>query len=150
MKKYLLLLLMPLLLVACNNDDDIPSVNLTLKIDNVSVYNDVVYMVKGRELTVNSLTVTPNNNHPSALGSVAYYWDHHLVLFSDAAPYSATLLTAGEPIGRHLFQISSYVYQEDKTIMAVNLSYPVVILEDPDDLPGGAPAIGEATLVTGM
>ena len=69
MKKFLKLLVLPLLaclpmtaFVSCGDDDDTPDVDLSISIEDATVVDDVIYVVKGETLKITAVNI--KNNEP--------------------------------------------------------------------------------------
>ncbi|MCM1152532.1 MAG: hypothetical protein NC328_02615 [Muribaculum sp.] len=146
MKQKVLLMMMALTglfaLSACSDDNDLPDVNITVQMQEVSEYNGIIYVVQGKEFQVNSITVTSLNGKNSALTTVEYYMDHYLTAVTNVSPYTCTFNTNSLPVGNHLLQMRSNVLQVDKSLATVWLNYYVTVVASEKDLPEGAPALG--------
>lgn len=145
MKKFLYLLLMlPLfVMTSCSDDDDFPQVDITISMQPASFDSNVLYVVKGQPFTVNSLSVTSLDGKAATLGQVGYYWNNVLFAVSNVSPYSVVLNTSNLPLGKNLLQIRTNIFQVDKTITAAWMSYNVMLVDSADEIPEGAPALGE-------
>ena len=72
MKKFLKLLVLPLLaclpmtvFVSCGDDDDTPDVDLSISIEDATVVDDVIYVVKGETLEITAVNI--KNNEPGCV-----------------------------------------------------------------------------------
>lgn len=146
MKKTFLLLMMAILSVAvfnsCSDDNDLPDVNISVQMQNVSELDGIIYVVQGNEFRINSINVTSLNDKASSLTTVEYYWDYALQYVTNVAPYTFSMNSTVLPVGNHLLQMRSNVLQVDKSIATVWLNYKVVVVASVDDLPEGAPTPG--------
>lgn len=142
----MLLLLLPMIgLTGCKDDDkDLPQVKINVDMQDVVVDNDVVYIVKGDEFKINSITCTSLNGQASALGVVCYYWNGVLNNVSNIEPYAITYDTNEMTPGNYLFQIKTNVFQVDKSLATAWITYKVKIVEDASEIPG-ATTPGEVT-----
>ena len=141
MKKTLLYLL-PLVAMsagfaACDDDDDLPNVDFQVEFQDVTLKDNVIYVVQGEPLTVKSVTVINNEKGKEAVVSGAtYYWDYVPVGSTGIAPYTYTLLTTeNTPIGRHELQIETRVFAVDKSPAVAVMGYTVEVVADETDLP---------------
>lgn len=137
---YYLLMLLPLglLATACDGDDDnMPDVGVQATISGGVFDNDEIYVVKGEELKIDALTLVNRSGKEGTLGAVTYYWDHYLIGTSLVQPYSLTIDTSDQPVGRHLIQAQMPIYVVDHPICYGYIQYYVNIVESASDLPGG-------------
>lgn len=146
--KLMMLLLAPLAfaLSSCSDDDDLPQVNISVDIQDVSVYDDVLYVVQGEPLKVNSITVKSLTDKAATVTNIGYYWDGFLTAVSNVPPFSCDFNTAGLEVGNHLFQIKMTVLQVDKSIAVSWVTYKVKVVADKNDIPSDADVPGEVTL----
>lgn len=138
---YYLLLLLPLgmLATACDGDDDnIPNVGVQATISGGVFDNEEIYVVQGDVLKVDALHLVNNTGKEGTLGAVTYYWDHYLIGTNIAQPYSLSIETAGQPVGRHLLQAQMPIYVVDYPICYGYIQYYVNIVGSASELPGGA------------
>ncbi|MDE6803891.1 MAG: hypothetical protein K2J29_04590 [Muribaculaceae bacterium] len=141
MKKLLyLLLLIPLgFLASCSSDDDYPSVDIEVTFSNASVYNNVVYVLDGTNLTIDNIGIKSLNGSAATLANMTFFWDGAFQPGMTFGAYPLTLETATQPIGRHYLQFNCELLEVDKSILNGTFTYPVIIIEDEEDLPAGAP-----------
>lgn len=145
MKKifYYLLLLLPFgfLTTSCDDDDDnIPNVGVQATISGGVFENDEIYVVQGDVLQIDGMKLTNNTNKEATMGAVTYYWDHYLIGTNITQPFSLTINTAEQPVGRHLLQAQMPIYVVDYPICWGYIQYYVNIVESAADLPGGGSA----------
>lgn len=141
MKKLLyLLLLIPLgFLSSCSSDDDYPSVDVEVTFNNASVYKNVVYVLDGTNLTIENIGVKSLNGSQATLANITYYWDDIFQPELTFGEYPLTIATANQSVGKHYLQFNCKLLEVDKSILNGTFTYPVVILDNEEDLPAGAP-----------
>lgn len=143
-KLYYLLLALPLAFFAsCDNDDDLPEVDITVEMSGGMVSDGVIYMVQGDTLTVDGITVKSLTDKPATTGATTYFWDYRPTATVIAAPYTMEFDTALTPVGNHLLQIQTGVYQVDKSAAFVTMSYKVTVVKSAEDIPSGATPMPE-------
>lgn len=140
MKKLLyLLLLLPLgFLVSCSDEDDMPSVDITVTIDNAVDANGKIYIVSGEPLTVAGITAEGMGGKAAAISGVNYVLDHVGMGYTIVSPFGGSINAAYLPVGNHLFTLAFDVLQVDKSIAYAQLSTIVTVVEKESDLPDGA------------
>lgn len=140
MKKLLyLLLLLPLgFFTSCSDDDDMPTVDITVNIDNAVDANGKVYIVAGEDLTVSGIDVASLNGKAAGISGVNYFLDHVGYDYTIVQPFGTTIDAAYLPEGNHLLTLSFDVLQVDKSIAYAQLSTVVTVVASADDLPDGA------------
>lgn len=143
-KLYYLLLALPLAFFAsCDNDDDLPEVDMSVEMSGGMISDGVIYMVQGDTLSVESVSVKSLTDKPATAGATTYFWDYRPAATVIAAPYTMEFDTALTPVGNHLLQIQTGVYQVDKTAAFVVLSYKVKVVESAEEIPEGATPMPE-------
>lgn len=140
MKKLLyLLLLLPLgFLASCTDDDDMPSVDITVTIDNAVDHDGRLYIVSGNPLTVQSITAEGLGGKAAGISGVNYVLDHVGLGYNIVSPFGAEINAAYLPVGNHLFTLAFDVLQVDKSIAYAQISTIVSVVESESDLPEGA------------
>lgn len=140
MKKLLyLLMLLPLgFLGSCSDDDDMPSVDITVSIDNAVDANGKIYIVSGEPLTVSSITAQGLGGNAAGISGVNYILDHVGMGYTIVSPFGGSINAAYLPVGNHLFTLAFDVLQVDKSIAYAQLSTIVTVVEAAEDLPDGA------------
>ncbi len=139
MKKLLyLLLLLPLgFMTSCSDEDDMPSVDVTVTIDNAVDANGKIYIVEGEPLTVEGITAQGLGGKPAGITGVSYVLDHVGIGYTIVAPFGGTIDAAYLPAGEHLLTLSFDVLQLDKSIAYARLSTYVTVVPSAEDLPDG-------------
>ncbi|MDE5556059.1 MAG: hypothetical protein K2J10_12880 [Muribaculaceae bacterium] len=141
MKKlyYFLLLALPVMMFAsCDDDNSLPSVDVSIQLDGGVSVNDIIYVVQGDTLSVESINVVNKEHGKNAIiTSATYSWDYAFVGVSVTPPYGAEFITENMPIGQHLLQIECPVYAVDKSPAMMYMAYKVKIVESADDIPSG-------------
>lgn len=133
-----MMVLMAGALASCSNDDDLPEVKIDISFSRASEDNGVLYVMKGNDLSIDALTVTPlNNGKKATLGATAYYWNYQYLGSTVVEPFGLTIDTADMPVGEYVLQINTTVFQVDKSVGVAYFTYPVVIVESAADLPEG-------------
>ncbi len=133
---YTLLALPLLMLASCSNDDDLPQVDFDVSFSGATNVDGTFYIVKGDQLTVDEITVTPEAGTKQAtIGAVSYIWDYIPYGTVIESPFTMSLQTSNLPVGRHVLQMEASILQVDKAIGMAYFSYPVVIVESAEDIP---------------
>lgn len=137
MKKFLYLLfaLPMLMLSACHDDDNVPNVDLDIQFSGVTVKDNVIYVVQGEPITVESVSLINNTDKNGTLGVVTYYWDYYRVGSQVVSPYTATFETASEPVGNHILSLDCGIYVEDYPVCFGVAQFKVKVVASADDLP---------------
>ncbi|MDE6439055.1 MAG: hypothetical protein K2L62_05325 [Muribaculaceae bacterium] len=140
MKKFIysLLLMIPVAVgfIACDADDnDTPNVGIQATISGGVLSDDEIYVVQGDELKIDALTLVNQTKKDGAMGAVSYYWDHYLVGTNVVQPYSLTINTAEQPVGRHLLQAQMPIYVVDYPVCYGYIQYYVNIVGSVDEMP---------------
>ncbi|MBD5226251.1 MAG: hypothetical protein HDS68_09890 [Bacteroidales bacterium] len=148
MKKffYYLLLALPLgfMTTSCDDDEDkVPNVNIQATISGGVFEDDEIYVVQGEDLVIDGLTLVNNTNKEGTLGAVTYYWDHYLIGTNVTQPFTLTVDTSDQPIGRHLLQAQMPIYVVDYPVCWGYIQYYVNIVADSSELPGNGDVSGD-------
>ncbi len=140
MKKLLyLLLLLPLgFMTACHDDEDLPSVDITVNIDNAVDADGRIYIVSGEPLTVAGITADGLGGKAAGISGVNYALDHIGMGYTIVQPFGGSVAAAYLPVGNHLFTLAFDVLQVDKSIAYAQLSTVVTVVEKAENLPDGA------------
>lgn len=140
MKKLLYLLLMlPLgFFASCSDEKDLPSVDITVNIENAVDANGKVYIVEGEPLTVSGIEVKSLNGKAAGISGVNYVLDHVGFGYTIVEPFGGTIDAEYLPAGNHLFTLAFDVLQVDKSIAYAQLSTVVTVVPSAEDLPDGA------------
>ena len=145
-KLFYLLFLLPLaFFAACDDDDNLPAVDFTLTLDNVTQYEKGFYAVKGDTVIVDGVSVKPIDNGKAATVTGVRYFLDYMPIMTDPilAPFTTKFLTEDLPARTYNFGITATVLQVDKSISNVAINVPLTIVENKEQLPEGAPEIGE-------
>ncbi len=142
MKKILsLLFLLPLiaLVSACHDDDgsSLPDVTFNLDVANPVATDGVIYVVQGNDFTVNSLSVTNQEQGKGAgITAASYYWDYDFLGTTTMPPFSMKI-NIGENVelGEHLFEVQCPVFALDKEPAQAYLQYTVMVVASEDEIP---------------
>lgn len=136
---YYLLLALPLaMFAACDDDDQLPEVSMTVEMSGGVKSDGVIYMLQGDTLSIDNIAVKSLTDKPATLGATTYYWDTFRVGTLVVAPYRFQFDTGDMPLGNHLLEIETSVYQVDKTPAFAVMGYKVAIVGDEADIPAGA------------
>ncbi|MDE7438457.1 MAG: hypothetical protein K2M93_08230 [Muribaculaceae bacterium] len=140
MKKLLyLLLLLPLgFFASCSDDKDLPSVDITVNIENAVDANGKIYIVEGEPLTVAGIDVKSLNGKASGISGVNYVLDHVGIGYNIVQPFGGTISANLLPAGNHLLTLAFDVLQVDKSIAYAQLSTVVTVVPAVEDLPEGS------------
>lgn len=141
---YLLVCTLPVLgFTACHDDDeDIPNVDFSIQISGGEYSDGQIYAVAGTDLTIEGITVVNQEQGKGAMIPYAnYYWDYSFLGQSVEQPYGYNIVIPEDyELGKHLLEITCPVYAVDKAPAYAILSYPVVVVESADQLPGDGTA----------
>ena len=139
MKKVLFILMaLPLFLVACDDDDDFPNVNIGIETSGCKIVDNVLYVVQGDTLSIDSITVQPvNSKDKVAIAAVNYYWDRMYLGLTKIPPFQISFATDKAMVGRHLLQMRCSLLAVDYSPAIALLSYRVVIVNDESEIPKG-------------
>lgn len=140
MKKIMwLLLALPLMAVmtSCHDDDDLPDVILTVNYENAINYDDVLYVVRGDTLKIDSVAATPATPQGKAvqLLGVSYRWNGWLLGTTLIPPFSATIATDNFEPADYILGMECPVIQIDKTPGTAFITRKVRIVASEEDLP---------------
>lgn len=141
MKKfyYYLLLALPMIMFAsCDDDKNLPNVDVSITVDGGVSVDNVIYVVKGDTLKIESINVSNREEGKTAvITSASYYWDGLPAGISVTPPFGANFVTKNMSLGKHLLQIQSPVYAVDKSVGMLYMGYNVELVEDAADIPDG-------------
>lgn len=137
MKKllYLLLILPVISLVSCDDDKDAPKVTVSVNIEGATRVGDVLYVVQGDDLTVESIGIKSSEGKDAIIGSATYYWDYYRFFATITKPYGVTITTSDVPEGSHLLEAVVTVYAVDYPPCEALLSYKVQIVKSAEQIP---------------
>lgn len=144
MKKlfYLLLLLPFSLLVSCDKEELKPF-DLTLTLGGVTQVDGTFYAVAGDNVTIEGLNVNPTGGKETAVANVMFYVDA-VPLFPN--PWDAcngiTFSTQNLRLGLNKVGITGNLLQVGQPLSEFASSFSLIVVENEDELPAGAPAIG--------
>ena len=147
MKKLLYLLMaLPALLLAssCSDDDskNLPDVSFQITYSGATDVDNILYVVQGDTLAIESIEVTPApGTKPASLGATVYYWDYAPVGSTMIVPFGMDFVTENVPLGRHLLQIRTSVMQVDKAIAFAEFAYRIMVVESATDIPAGSQTV---------
>lgn len=138
MKKLLYLLLaLPMmgLITSCDDNDDLPPVDITVDIDGATRVGNVLYVVQGDTINVESISMVDNTAKGAVIGSAVYYWDYYRVGGTIEKPYGMSFSTNGVADGMHLLQMRISIYAVDYSPCIGYVSYNVAVVPSIDDIP---------------
>lgn len=125
-------------LASCHDDDDMPSVDISVNIENAVDANGRIYIVAGEPLTVESIQATGLGGKAAGISGVNYVLDHVGLGYTIVQPFGGSIDAAYLPVGNHLFTLAFDVLQVDKSIAYAQLSTIVTVVSTAADLPDGA------------
>lgn len=149
MKKILLLLLaLPLLFAAtsCDSDNDLPDVMITVNYRNAVDYNDVLYVVQGDTLMIDSVGVqpaTPNGKATQILG-VSYRLNGWLVANNPIPPFGVAIPTDSLTPSAMVLSMQMPVLQIDKTPGTAYIKRRIQLVGSESELPVPADSVTRA------
>ena len=122
----------------CDDEKNLPDVDVSITVDGGVSVDNVIYVVKGDTLKVESINVTNREQGKTAvITSATYYWDGLPAGISVTPPFGAKFVTKNMALGKHLLQIQSPVYAVDKSVGMLYMGYNVELVEDAADIPDG-------------
>jgi hypothetical protein len=137
-----LLAMLPFAAVTTSCDDDgesdLPDVDVTATISGGTFYEGEIYIVQGQALTIESMTLDNYTKQDGAIGSVTYYWDHYLFSTQMVQPFTFTIQTSEQTVGKHLLQAQMPIYVAGYSVCWGFIQYYVNIVATADDMPEGA------------
>lgn len=145
-KLFYLLLVMPLALLASCDKDEITPFDMTLTLSGVTQADGNFYAVAGNNVTVDNLKVASSGSD-TAVANVMFFVDGVPLLgtpWDVISPW--TFSTAGLKPGVHTVDITGNLLQVDQSLKNFAVSYPLVIVENDDNLPADAPDLGTYSL----
>lgn len=157
MKKIMwLLLALPLMAVmtSCHDDDDLPDVILTVNYENAVNVDEVLYVVQGDTLIIDSVAVSPATPQGKAvqLLGVSYRWNGWLVGTTLIPPFSAGIPTTNFAPADYILGMECPVIQIDKTPGTAFITRKVRVVASEDDIPAPSDPVsrhkGGVTVVT--
>lgn len=154
-KLFLMMLAVPFLMAtSCDDDNDLPNVDVAVNFQDVTRVDDVIYVVQGEPLTVESITLEDHTKKGAVIGGAEFFWDYEHLLSTIVQPYKMTLDTEGILVGNHLFQIAISIYAVDYSPCEGYMAYKVKVVESADDIPSDGdtepnPSIAAAIRATG-
>lgn len=126
---------------SCNDDDDVPDVDFYVGISGAKNIDNVIYLVRGDTLYVDSIKVVNREVGKEALiSSATYYWDYMRLGTAVLPPYGFAIATTDKtPVGNHLLEIETPVAAVDKPLAVAILAYTVKVVADSTEIPGNPP-----------
>lgn len=151
-KLFYLLFVLPLAFFAsCNDDDDLAQVDFEVTLSGVTQVNDNFYTVAGNTVNIDGVSVKSLTDKAATVTGVRYYLDGFPIWASvEEGNFSFAFTTEGMEAGSHNLAITATVLQVDKSITSAALNIPIVVVENAEDLPSGAPEIGTYTTTLRM
>ncbi|MEZ3552249.1 MAG: hypothetical protein K1W02_16320 [Muribaculaceae bacterium] len=149
MKKlvYLLLILPFAFVAACDDDDDLPEVEITYTMSNVTQVDNSFYAIKGDTAIIDNLTVKSLNGNSATVTGVRYYLDYLPIISNPVVtPFSTWFETEDLPAKKYNIGITATILQVDKSISNAAMNVPFILVENKDKLPANAPEIGTYSL----
>lgn len=142
-----MLLALPLAfaVTSCSDDDDLPNVTMSIDISNAQRIDNVIYVVQGDTLDINSINVVNNDSgKAAAITAATYYWDYQRLGVSMLPPYGFSIVTTaptgdlpGTPLGKHLLEIECPLLAVDKEVATAVMVYTVQVVASAADIPAG-------------
>lgn len=144
MKKLLyLLFLLPFAIMTSCDKDDVQPFDMTLTLSNVTQVNGVFYAVSGQDVTIESLQVKGTGGKTTTANDVRFFLNDMPLFFN---PWNinepASFSTEGLPAGTYTIGVTGNLLQVDASIQNFVTNYTLVIVENEESLPDGAPALG--------
>lgn len=147
MKKllYLLLLLPAALFTSCDKDEVSPF-DMTFTMSGVTQSNGAFYTVSGNDVTINNISAKALDGTATQVSNVMFFLDGMPLLNGpwNVNPWSFS--TVGLRPGTHTIGVTGYLLQVDHSVKDFSVSYPLVIVDSQENLPEGAPEIGQYSM----
>lgn len=139
LSRLLLILAGVFALTACSSEDDLPDADISVTYSGAVEEDDVLYVARGTDLSIDALTVTSTDGSRKAtLGAASYYWNYQFVGTVIAEPFGMMFDTAALPAGAYVLQINSTVWQEGKSVGMAYITFIVKIVEADPSQPATA------------
>ena len=142
MKKLYYLFLLPMFVMMACGKDDFQPVDMTLTLSGVTETNEVFYTVGGEEITINNLKVEAVGGKTTTFQNVAFYLNNVLLVGDWSDPFTVSFPTENLPSGTYHLGVTGNLLQVDASIQTFVVSYPLVIVDNVEDLPDDAPDFG--------
>lgn len=145
-KLFLFLFALPMLLMAtsCNSDDDLPDVNISYAYSNAQEVDDVLYIVQGDTLKIDSVAITPVNGTKQAqILSVIYRFDGYILKNTPVPPFKCKFPTANLETGTYVIGLECPIVQVGKTPATAYIRTILKVVASQNDIP--APPVRTAT-----
>lgn len=136
MRRFLFLFLaLPIMFASCDDDDSFPAIEMNLSMSGGKILDNIIYVVSGDTLTVDSVKISSRDGKDVMIGGVTYFWDYAPLYTSNVNPFSATFPTENMPLGNHLFQLDCTMYAVDYAPIDAIVTYKVKIVMTPEEIP---------------
>lgn len=147
MKKVLyLLLLVPFAFLNSCDKEDVAPFDMTLTMGGVTMADNTFYTVRGGDVAIENFVAQALGQDKTDVANVIYYLDGQPLLGLPGNPFTGIFSTVNIPAGKHSIGVAGTLLQVDHSIKSFAVSYPLVIVDNEEDLPGGAPALGSYSL----
>lgn len=147
MKKLLyLLLLLPFSFITSCDKEEVAPFDMTLTMSGVSMADNTFYTVAGDNVSIDNLEVKSLGGTTTEVANVVYFLDGMALIGDPGFPFDGNFSTANIPAGRHTIGVSGYLLQEDHSLKNFAVNYPLVIVDNEEDLPSGAQELGTYSL----
>lgn len=143
MKKLIYLLCaLPLIFgTACSDDDKkVPDATITASFSGVYVVpgDDVIYVIEGNPVVVESVKVESNDKEEVAIGPVTYIWNGFDIGTTPVAPFKYVISTDYLTKTYNLLSLRTSLLVVDHPIYNALVQYKVQVVPDEESLPDGA------------
>ena len=139
----LMLAVMPAILSSCSDKNDLPDVEVTVNFKDAVKKDNVIYVVQGEPIVVESITIKPISGGAAAIGPTAYYLDEFWIGTTDVIPFGAEIETANLELGNHVLCIRPTVLQEGKSLGYTLMYYNIKVVKSKEDLPAEATNVSD-------
>lgn len=142
-KLFYLLLATPLLfgMTACSDDDkEVPDASINASFSGVYVVpdDDVLYVIDGNPVVVESVTVESNDGQEVAIGPVTYIWNGFDIGTTPVSPFKYVISTDYLTKTYNLLSLRTNLLVVDHPIYTALVQYKVLVVPDEESLPEGA------------
>lgn len=140
-KLFLFLFALPMMVLAtsCNSDDDLPDVNISYAYSNAQEVDDVLYVVQGDTLRIDSVGITPVNGTKQAqILSVMYRFDGIIVSNNPVPPFKCTMPTARLEPGSYVIGLECPIVQVGRTPATAYIRTIIKVVAEQADIPVAA------------
>ena len=140
-KLFYLLFALPLFLgTSCSDDKEVPNASISASFSGVYVVpdDDVIYVLAGDPVVVESVTVESEDGEEVAIGPVTYIWNVFDIGSTPVSPFKYVISTDYLTKEFNLLSLRTNLLVVDHPIYTALVQYKVQVVPDEASLPDGA------------